>query len=514
MPVKNKNKEELALPEPEIVEEQELFPVPEDPYKFLEQILDSAPEDFVTVKKVIGIGKVEYHNHPSMTAAVANTRPYTLIFGKEFMQKNMQSMDDCVFILWHELTHLVLDHFAKDILDLFLEKGLGKNHKTVLAEQTTHIVVDCQVNATCYHSLKDDCYMEFIKRYYSKTEMPFCMLRPDGEPPTPELQAAHEKLYSLEGISNSELIDALTPWAEENKEKMKEFIKQLLGNHKDLFKDRVAGNEEDSIKDLADAVAIDITDILDDEMREALEEARKAQGDKEQEDGPKPGQGGERRKYEIQTIRDKISHARELAKKLKKAYTVSASSRIHSLIDSFYPKRASRTVIPNFHDRRTGAIYGATGSIPVFHKVANIGSKTIVPCYVDVSGSQNHVIKHVLPVVSRLRQKVGNVVYCFSTYVHETQIADLARGKYESDGGTDFNPVIKHMLKHRFRNALILTDGQAYLSDDLKEELRRRGIIVKVGWTVGKNEVSLEPLSSIAKEEVFVFGEEGPGRER
>ncbi len=227
------------------------------PSMFLSKIIDAYPQsDSLTLRKVIGLGKVIYEENETLggmptTAAVLNTKPYTLVFGKNFIEKNMQTIEDCVYLLSHELTHLVLDHFAKDIYKVFEDKKL--------AQKAMHIIVDCQVNATCYNSLLDDKYFEFIKRFYPKEEMPCCFFRHDGIPPTKELQDLHNKLYSVDGITNEELIDGLMPWFEQEQDKLDQALEKLLGNHKDLLNSRI---NNESLEDLIDAVTSDTLDMI------------------------------------------------------------------------------------------------------------------------------------------------------------------------------------------------------------------------------------------------------------
>lgn len=110
-----------------------------------------------------------------------------------------------------------------------------------------------------------------------------------------------------------------------------------------------------------------------------------------------------------------------------------------------------------------------------------------------------------LPVVSRLKQKIGNLVYCFSTFISETPISKLQVGKIKTDGGTAFDPIADHILKNKFKSALILTDGESYLSDSLAQKLISRKVHITVGWTV--NAPSTSSLSKIASKTFYVFKE-------
>lgn len=496
---------------------------PEDPVDFLGHVLDHHPRNTVTLRKVMSLGKVIYSKEPTMTAAVANTKPTTLIFGLPFMEEHMKTIEDCVYLLHHELTHLVLDHFAPDVIQQFQDKKLG--------QKAMHVIVDCQVNATCHHTLDNPKYFEFIKRYYKQDEMPYCFFREDGIPPTDDLKKLHKKLYSVDGITNEELIDGLMPWFEQQQDQLDQIIKNLLGNHSEIMKDRTGSNgSSGQAGDIAQEIGKSMSDYLNDKRNQAKEaedaegsgqggedkqkdgkasgsQASAEAGEKAEQQGEDPGgtqagAGGPPRIRYIDVLLDKISYARNIRISASMCEVVSPSSRIFKAIDAYCPRKPQRSVIPNFYDRRTVALY-SQGKMPVFHKYPERGANVVVPCYLDVSGSQDHVLPHLLPVVSRLKDKIGHLVFCFSTYIAETKISDLARGRINTSGGTDFNPVAAHIIKNRFKNAIILTDGQAWLNDEFKERLRMMNVNITVGWTTSRPQFN--PLRELAKKEFYVF---------
>lgn len=508
------------------------FDLPDDPQDLMLMILDNYPEeDAISLKKVMSIGRIKYQDKlpggAQCTAAVVNTKPYTLLYGKSFIEENLEDIEDLVYLNAHELTHLVLDHFAEDIIKEFKEartirKANGEEIKYEgLGYDAMHIIVDCQVNATVCNSLTDEKYHKFIKKYYPQNKMPYCFFRPDGEPDGEDLTAEmkedlkklHAKLYSESGITNKELIEGLMPWFEKmDQEQMDEFKKQLLGNHEDVLKNRAGNSCSEELENLAETVA---RNYLNKKNKEEdgkaggegneKSEAGNQDGNGEKPGGALPGKGGDLREVMIEVSLERIEYAKNIRDKLKNPLVMSPSSRIYRAIDQYSPRTPVRTVVPNFHDRRTSAIY-STGTMPVFHRANIIGSKVKVPCYLDVSGSQDHMIPVMIPVVGRLKRLIGDVVYCFSTEVSETKIAELQRGKYKTTGGTNFNPVLKHILKNRFKQAVILTDGQAYADQELLDKIKKMNIDITVGWT--EKRVALQPLSSIASKTFYVFGEE------
>ena len=493
---------------------EERYKLPENPQDFVEQIVESYPRhyDKYTLRKLISIGRITYSQAEAMTACVVNTKPYTLTFGVPFTEDNMETIEDCVYLLSHELTHLALDHFADDIQGMFKDKQLGKD--------AAHIIVDCQVNATCHHSLRDDKYFEFIKRYYPQDKMPQCFFRADGTPPE-EYKEAHEKLYSVEGISNEELIEVLMPWFEENQDKLNEIRKELLGNHQDMGSGRTLDSDE--LTDIAEHIANQSQQWLDREEDKAPgpgegegEEQQannpdaegKGDGDQPMQDETKQGkQGGAGetpRERFIRTLKSQIEYSRRLRQQLNDSWTHSPQARIHKAIEDMAPKRRTRSVIPNFRDRRASSLHSA-GATPLFYKRPRVGKKVVVPCYLDVSGSQDHVLPVTIPVVSRLKQIVGDEVFCFSTFISPIRINDLATGRYQTSGGTNFDPVAKHILDNHYRAAFILTDGYAHLSEHYIKELKNRNVTIKVGWTISNPDVY--PLKYVAREMFYVFGD-------
>lgn len=492
---------------------EERYPLPENPQDLVSNIVDAYPRhyDKYTLRKLMSIGRITYTKAEEMTACVINTKPYTLSFGVPFMEDNMETIEDCVYLLSHELTHLALDHFAEDINGLFKDKELGKD--------ASHIIVDCQVNATCHHSLRDDKYFEFVKRFYPQDQMPACFFRADGTPPD-EYKEAHEKLYSEEGITNEELIEALMPWFKENQDKLNDIKKQLLGNHQNMGSGRSLDN--DDLNDIAEHICNQSQQWLDREEdrqeapgqggEEETEKNPEAQGEgdgdkpmpEEAEQGQQGGKGETPREKFIRTLKSQIEYSRRLRQQLKDAWTHSPQARIHKAIEDMAPKRRLRSVIPNFRDRRASSLH-SSGATPLFYKRPRVGQKVVVPCYLDVSGSQDHVLPVTIPVVSRLKQVVGDEIFCFSNIISPCRINDLQSGRFKTTGGTDFNPVAKHILDNHFKAAFILTDGYAYLSEEYIQQLKNRNITIKVGWTTSNPDIY--PLKHVAREMFYVFGD-------
>jgi len=149
-----------------------------------------------------------------------------------------------------------------------------------------------------YHSLNDDSYLELTRRLYDKVQMPDCFLRADGEPEEDKYKELHKKLYSLDGITNEELIDGLMPWFEENQDKLDDLRDKMIGNHDDLFDGRM-DRASDDLSDIVEELAQEVGDYLErgkknKEEKEKPEEKNEAgeAGDKDKDGELKQGRQG------------------------------------------------------------------------------------------------------------------------------------------------------------------------------------------------------------------------------
>jgi hypothetical protein len=94
-----------------------------------------------------------------------------------------------------------------------------------------------------------------------------------------------------------------------------------------------------------------------------------------------------------------------------------------------------------------------------------------VAVYLDVSGSMAPWLPVLLQALTDTAALVRWPVYGFSTVVHPLGRSDLAAGRVRSNGGTDIACVADHLLQHRIRRAVIVTDGGV---QSLTEEQLRR----------------------------------------
>lgn len=122
-------------------------------------------------------------------------------------------------------------------------------------------------------------------------------------------------------------------------------------------------------------------------------------------------------------------------------------------IESVVPRTSRRSVVGR-----------ALGVPPILHPDFVLGlprpqESSPVHVYVDVSGSVQTIIPHLIGAILDAGIAVHPVVHQFSTQIADVTLTDLRRGKVRSAGGTDFECVTAHVASHRVRRAVIVTDG-------------------------------------------------------
>lgn len=151
-----------------------------------------------------------------------------------------------------------------------------------------------------------------------------------------------------------------------------------------------------------------------------------------------------------------------------------------------------------FPGRREALMLGA-GYFPAFYPYTSKGiieDEWRVHLYVDVSGSTHESWSILLGLVSHLGEIVGEPVYQFSNRVEEVSLTDLSAGAVRTSRGTDFDCVAEHILRNRFRRALIVTDGHAELHADLAARLKSERVMIFVVLTEDNPACPLLPMAT------------------
>jgi hypothetical protein len=141
------------------------------------------------------------------------------------------------------------------------------------------------------------------------------------------------------------------------------------------------------------------------------------------------------------------------------------------------PGMTGSSVLPNPRDRSLPArmrlgvqslLYGQPGMVRV--RAPEHPARSHV--YLDVSGSMNTVLPHLLGLLVPYAVKGYTWVYQFSTKVEPMTVQQLKTGQIRTTTGTDINCVLRHILETKpyAHKALIVTDG--YVGKPLPELVR------------------------------------------
>ncbi len=138
-----------------------------------------------------------------------------------------------------------------------------------------------------------------------------------------------------------------------------------------------------------------------------------------------------------------------------------------------------RGVVPG--SGRREAFLQAAGVWPVFFESAmpaRVDDEQRVHVYIDVSGSTSEAQPVLYGLVVHLGELVGQPVYLFSNTVAPVSLKELRDGKRKSTGGTDFDCIVNHAVRNRFRKVLVVTDGYGGLEPQSHVKLRRERVRV------------------------------------
>jgi len=198
--------------------------------------------------------------------------------------------------------------------------------------------------------------------------------------------------------------------------------------------------------------ADDLEDMRDDEIgKKALE---KGKGERHYRDWLR----------ELEIEKDQFE-ALEIEDFIKRIESVDVLDRTAERIRSSVHQETKRQMYP-FQPTRLGHIYMLTGISQILHQYWNKVSSNRIPrlnIYVDVSPSMVAFREKGVFLIDRLKDLFPTTFFVFGTGVKEFNVSDFAAGKYPVAYGTDFNPVVKHLMGSDVECGVIFTDGEAYV---------------------------------------------------
>jgi hypothetical protein len=396
------------------------------------------------------------------TAAVECTFRPRLLLNPSFIEKHCARDEHLFLLVMHELWHIMLAHTR-----LYPRATLAHN-----------IAFDAIINAGLSRQFKAPEYRGFFEGLNPGDQFPGCLLRaPEGWPHDPKYvdvgppgtKQIVMRLYPPGGVQRwspplyEEILNLLRQWIKEKIEKGEVIVEPvLLGDH---------GPDSQDGRALSDPF-----------MGEVLRRVTK--------NWPPPPFPVSKR-GEGQDFGEWFSAIGETSEETRRVF----SRVLQHCVGPRYgrQRRKARTpivgmsgisVIPNARDRmaaaRTqlgvqGVLWGQPGTVKA--RVPETPSRAYI--YLDVSGSMNQLLPHLLGLLVPYVQRGQASVFQFSTVVEPLPLDQLKRGHLKTTQGTDINAVLTHALAAvpPCKRILILTDG--YTGKPHPENMRKmreRGI--------------------------------------
>jgi hypothetical protein len=392
--------------------------------------------------KLLGLLEVELTSEVE-TAAVTLGVKSRLRLNPDFLERHCQTDAKLRALVMHELFHIMLGH-------------------TRLFERITtkqNIAFDAVINAYLSRLFPDAPSTALFRELYHETRMPEALLRPPENwghnHPSWKLTGSdlqlHKALYSDVSTTYEELFkmlnthmseDATVPPREsEQVDPSKKvapdgsYLKRLLGDHGEKKETPTQSEAERTLREIiAKWPAQKVLSGRD--LGSELNDATLQIGDADQST--------------VNTIRCAAWPLLDLGTRgqgVRRARLIPGESQLPFQTTS---------------DRRAAANQ-ACGLPTLFYRSRPLRrmqeQMEKVHIYLDVSGSMMGSLHLMYAALVPLQKWLHHEVHGFSTEVHAHSFADLKAGKVQTHYGTCIACVTEHMIEHRVRRALILTDG-------------------------------------------------------
>jgi len=370
----------------------------------------------------------EVSEDPSLETAGINVKGQ-LSYNPKFVDKYVTCKEDLFSLVFHELLHPMFGHFIYSNGDL------------------ENIAADAVINAVI-----SEVYSEYslggnlFQKLYSARSLQG-ILRPDSGMHRSKYYRVYEKLYNQgnthDSITTGELIQTLKILTQS--EKLSTIL--LIGSH---GKDEQGSEQRSGFpKDILAKIAEDIKGSLADK-------------------------GGRHAGFSLNLL-DLFMEALKTHLSIKKVLLQRflTKRKIDRFIEYHNVKRSGISPIPLYPSKRDLVLL-ATGFYPgYFHNQVNRPKteKKGLAIYLDVSGSVNDYLPKIIGILANLKNDI-NSLFLFSNKVIETRFEDLLKGRIRTTYGTDFNCIANSIIENRFNKAVIITDGEASMSDEISEKLR------------------------------------------
>lgn len=376
----------------------------------------------------------------------------TIAFSRSFVEKEIRSVDELLFLLLHEIFHKVHG-------DLY--RNLG-DPESPLDRMIANIVTDIRINATLIWRMFPN-EVPLLSRCYQDQPFPANLLLP----PLSRLKDTLGKIR-MEPIrkpwgkapvnSDLERVSRRSVFEECTRHGLQRDASLAIT---DLYAD--AWFERASMQSLFSRLRLLVQSIstiifLGDHDWEYGGESALPGGWERLDDADSAGQGDvvEEEVIEVRVIPPPV----KLINEVRRALTSDATSQRQDWDFGsessvcFYPGRREMFL------RRLG--------YPVLFYKQPILQKTVqddsIRMYIDVSGSVFGILPVLYALALHLTDLMGSTAYLFSDAVVEVGIDKLKKGNVSSSGGTNFDAVIDHANAHGYQKIIMVTDCEGRIN--------------------------------------------------
>lgn len=331
-------------------------------------------------------------------------------------------------LIAHELGHAIIG-----------DMGRLEDHG---ASELANFVSDAIINALMFHTYISTGELDIAQ--YPEDGIG-CLLRVGAKPKSKELIEIYTKLYPM---GEQQIPSVQLP-------SVPELMQMIVIRFPDSAKKMGSSCQHGKDHVPKGSLPQNVQDAVKKGLLEAMLETVREHG------GSSAGQGGSLGALKVEIENSTLTIREQLLREY------SEQGAVRKLKQYFTTQRKVRSVVP-FQLGRKQALMLAAGVVPQFYDVTRSSKhqkNQDITVYLDVSGSVHSYLPKILGVLRNVRDKIEQVVQ-FSTITAECTLNDLIEGKLKTTGGTDFNCIIDHAVKHGVKKALIITDGYASVSKD------------------------------------------------
>lgn len=385
---------------------------------------------------------------------------YRIEFGRDFLTRELKAPEDLLFVFLHECFHHVLGHLTG-----------AKETRSPMRREAENIAADIQVNrAVCERFFPGG--VRLLERMYDPHHPVAALLCPPEGTRRQQGRLFRQRLRQA-GVNEALVRQVWRVYA--------------LGWYDATPFEALA----DEVERLLEVVGyrVRIVFLGDHDASERVEGL------------PWDREGGSGAGYDVEVVEIEVPEPVVVVRSPRVAQVVRAALDQ----DANNPRRMSTPTAvtsPLFGPGRLDYPFLAIGYWPTLfhgprHDMAFEEQRARV--YVDVSGSFDHHAARVFGFLVALRDEVGPTVYQFSNEVVEVSMQDIARGVKRTTGGTDFDCVVEHALRHRFRRIVVISDGIGDLDPANAEAFRASGASLYLVLSEDRLMAALGPLGDLAR---------------